>query len=393
MNPVHNPYAPGAGTRPPALAGRESLLETVAVAMARIKEGRTAKNYLLVGLRGVGKTVLLDAIRDKADEAGLTTLRVESPENKSLPALLAPQLRKALLKLSLSKQAEDLARRALKGLAGFVKALKIKYNDIELGIDDEPEPGLADNGDLESDLVDLMEVAGQAAQKAGSALILCIDELQYVEESQLGALITALHRCAQQQLPVMLVGAGLPQLRGQMGNAKSYAERLFDFFFVGPLQQEDANTALVIPAKQEGVTFHPEALTHIFQETQGYPYFIQEWGKHTWDVATQSPITLDDAVKASRLTIASLDESFFRVRFDRLKPSEKLYLRAMAEIGEGSHRSGDIADILSKGVTTLAPVRASLIKKGMIWSPGHGETAFTVPLFAAFMKRIMPDKI
>jgi hypothetical protein len=391
MDPITNPYAPGAGAPPPELAGRDELLEAVRVATQRIRAGRQAKSVLMIGLRGVGKTVLLDRMRDDAEAAGLHTLRIEAPEGRSLPAILAPQLRQALLRLSRSEQARDLGRRALRALAGFAKALKVKYDDIEVGIDFDPEPGLADNGDLEHDLQALLEAAGRAAQAADTALILFIDEMQYVEEEQLASLITALHRCAQQQVPVMLIGAGLPQLPGQMGRAKSYAERLFNFPFIGPLDAVAARAALEVPAEQLGVRFDPAAVAMIVGETQGYPYFLQEWGKHAWDVADDSPITAADVNVAAREAIAALDESFFRVRFDRLTPTEKRYLRAMAELGPGPHRSGDVAGILAKKVTALGPTRNQLISKGMVWSPNHGDTAFTVPMFDAYMRRIMPD--
>jgi predicted transcriptional regulator len=268
--------------------------------------------------------------------------------------------------------------------------LKVKYQDIEVGLDLEPEPGLADNGDLEHDLQALLEAVGAAAREAGTALALFIDELQYVEEGELAALITALHRTAQRRLPVVLVGAGLPQLRGRMGRAKSYAERLFDFPEIGPLSEEAATVAISKPARDAGVEFQEEALRRIILETQGHPYFLQEWGKHAWDTAQRSPISSKDVEEASRSAIAALDESFFRVRFDRLTPSEKRYLRAMAELGPGSHRSGDIADQLGRKVTSLGPTRSQLIAKGMVWSPSHGDTAFTVPLFDEFMRRIMP---
>ena len=390
MDPVTNPYAPGAGAPPPELAGRDELREAVRIATQRVRLGRHAKSVLMVGLRGVGKTVLLDRLRDDAEAAGMQTLRIEAPEGRSLPAILAPQLRQALLKLSRSEQAKAFAERALRALAGFAGALKVKYQDIEVGLDFEPEPGLADNGDLEHDLQELLEATGVAAQRAGTALILFVDELQYVEEEQLACLITALHRTAQRQLPVMLVGAGLPQLPGRMGRAKSYAERLFDFPDLGPLPPDAARAALAKPAAAEGVAFEPAALDLLVQETQGYPYFLQEWGKHVWDIAPASPIRTDDVQQATREVIAALDESFFRVRFDRLTPSEKRYLRAMAELGPGPHRSGDIAQVLHKKVTSLAPIRNQLIAKGMIWSPSHGDTAFTVPMFDAFMRRIMP---
>ncbi len=390
MDPVTNPFAPGAGTPPPELAGRDDLRETVRIALERTRRGLPTKSILMVGLRGVGKTVLLDRMRDDAEASGLHSVRIEAPEGRSLPAILAPQLRLALIRLSRNEQAKDFARRALRGLAGFAKALKLKYQDIEVGLDFDPEPGLADNGDLEHDLQALLEAVGAAAQQAGTALVLFVDELQYVEEEQLAALITALHRCAQRRMPVVLVGAGLPQLRGQMGRAKSYAERLFDFPEIGPLSEEAARLAITKPASDQGVQIDADALERIIQQTRRYPYFLQEWGKHAWDVAKASPITRTDVEVASIAAVAALDESFFRVRFDRLTPAEKRYLRAMSERGPGPHRSGDIADMLGRKVTSLGPIRNQLISKGMVWSPSHGDTGFTVPLFDEFMRRIMP---
>ena len=390
MDPIGNPYAPGAGTPPPELAGRDELRETVRVALARVRLARPAKSVLLVGLRGVGKTVLLDRMREEAEAAGIHTLFVEAPEDRSLPAMLAPRLREALLKLSRHDSARDMAQRALRGLAGFAGALKMKYEDIEVGLDFAPEPGLADNGDLEQDLADLLMAAGTAAREAGTALSLFVDELQYVDEGELAALVTALHRAAQRQSPVTLVGAGLPQLRARAGRAKSYAERLFDFPEVGPLTQEAARKAIEKPAQAEGVTIAGDALARILAQARGYPYFLQEWGKHAWDAADASPIDLGDVERASATATAALDEGFFRVRFDRLTPSERRYLRAMAELGPGPHRSGDIARVLQRSVTSLGPTRSQLIAKGMIWSPGHGDTDFTVPLFDRFMRRIMP---
>jgi hypothetical protein len=345
---------------------------------------------MLVGLRGVGKTVLLDQMRRDAEAAGIQTVRIEAPENRSLPALLAPTLRLALLHLSKKEAAKDYAIRGLRALAGFASRLKVTYADIEVGLDYEPEPGLADNGDLEGDLTTLLQQVGLAAKAAGTAVVIFIDELQYVEEPQMAALVSALHRCSQEKLPVTVVGAGLPQLRGRMGEAKSYAERLFDFPEIGPLSAADATDAIVRPAQNEGVEIQDLAVQLIIEKTQGYPYFLQEWGKHTWDIAPESPIRQQDVQNASDEAIAALDESFFRVRFDRLTPTEKKYLRAMADLGAGPHRSGDIAGELGRTVSSLGPTRAGLINKGMIWSPTHGDTAFTVPLFDEFMKRIMP---
>lgn len=392
MDPLTNPFAPGAGTPPPELAGRDELRNGVRIALGRIRIARPAKSVLMVGLRGVGKTVLLVRMRKEADEVGHHTVYIEAPEGRSLPAVLAPQLRATLLRLSWNDKAKDLADRALRGLAGFTSALKVQYQDIQVGFDFDPEPGLADNGDLEQDLTALLLAAGAAAKKAETALVLFVDELQYVQEDELAALITALHRATQEEMPVTLVGAGLPQLRSRTGRAKSYAERLFDFPFIGPLGEEAARTAIAKPALDQGVRVTDEAIRTIFEETRGYPYFLQEWGKHAWDVADESPIALGDVERASSGAKTALDEGFFRVRVDRLTPSERRYLRAMASLGAGPHRSGDIAKALGKQVTALGPVRNNLIAKGMVWSPGHGDTAFTVPLFEEFMTRFMPGE-
>ena len=389
MDPRANPYAPGAGSPPPELAGRDELIEHAAIALDRIRAGRAAKSLLFVGLRGVGKTVLLNRIRNEAEARGFATIFIEAPEKRSLPAMLAGPLRTALLKLDRLAASGDLAKRGLRALGGFISAMKLKFGDVEFGVDLGTEPGVADTGDLEHDLADLLATVAAAAREKKTALVLFIDELQYVEEEQLAALITALHRCAQRSLPVTLVGAGLPQLVGQTGRAKSYAERLFEFPEVGPLAPDDARTALQSPAARQGVSYTNDALDEILSQTQAYPYFLQEWGKHCWQCAENSPITRADVDVATATAIAELDASFFRVRLDRLAPSEKRYLRAMAELGPGPHRSGDIANQLDAKVQSVAPVRAGLIAKGMIYSPSHGDTAFTVPLFDQFMRRVM----
>ena len=392
MDPILNPYAPGAGTQPPELAGRDDLRDVARTALIRTKIGRSSKSILMVGLRGVGKTVLLERIREEAESNGIYTLQIEAPENRSFPSVMVPQLRLTLLKISNREAAKELAHRALRGLAGFVKTLKVEYQGIGLTLESAPEPGLADSGDLETDLQDLLEVVGAAAKADQSCVALFVDELQYVKEDELAALITALHRTSQRGLPVTMVGAGLPQVRGRMGKAKSYAERLFEFPEIGPLSPEDAKLAIAKPARDEGVEIEPIALDAIVAQTQCYPYFLQEWGKHVWDVAESSPITVSNVDVASRQAVAGLDASFFLVRFDRLTPTEKRYLRAMAQLGQGPHRSGDIAGVLDRAVTSLAPTRSKLINKGMIWSPNHGDTAFTVPMFDEFMVRIMPEE-
>ena len=390
MDPRRNPYAPGAGSPPPELAGRDTLIEDAAIALDRIRNGLTAKSMLLVGLRGVGKTVLLNRMCRDAECRGFTTLLLEAPEDRSLPELLVPPLYAALVRMSRRASAGRAVQRALQALAGFVSAIKIGSGDISVSLDLAPERGLADSGDLDADLTDLIESVGEAARERDTALALFIDELQYVTERELAALIAALHRAAQRQLPVTLVGAGLPQLVARTASAKSYAERLFTFPEVDALDTEAAGRAIQTPAERLGVRFREDALDAVLQHTSCYPYYLQEWGKHCWDCAASSPVTISDVAAASRDATAELDASFFRARFDRLTPSEKRYLRAMAELGHGPHRSGEIAEVLVRSVRAVAPVRARLIAKGMIYSPAHGDTAFTVPLFDAYLKRIMP---
>lgn len=390
MDPRRNPYAPGAGAPPPELAGRDVLIERAAIALDRIRSGRHDKSMILVGLRGVGKTVLLNRVQLDAEERGIHGMRLEAPEDRSLPGILAPAMRAALLKLDRARAATAVDKKAMRALAGFVGAMKIKYGDVELGLDVEPEKGLADSGDLDVDLTDLLVAVGEAARERSTAFAVFVDELQYVEANQLASLITALHRCAQKQLPITLFGAGLPQIVGQTGRAKSYAERLFDFPEVGALEDAAARLALTAPAEKEGVVFESAALDEILAQTQGYPYFLQEWGKNAWSVAPSSLITADHVRVATVHALADLDASFFRVRFDRLTPAEKNYLRAMATLGAGPHRSGDIAAELVRKVNSLGPTRSALIAKGMVYSPDHGDTAFTVPLFDQFMKRMMP---
>lgn len=390
MDPRTNPYAPGAGSPPPELAGRDQVIEAASIALDRMKNGLVARSLMLVGLRGVGKTVLLNRLHNNAEANGFATVMLEAPEQRSLPALLVPSMRAVLLKLDRMAAAGQLAKRALRALGGFVQAMKVKFNDIEFGVDLGIEPGVADTGDLDADLISLFQVVGEAARENHTVLVLFVDELQYVPEEQLAALITALHRCAQRQLPVTLIGAGLPQLQGQMGRAKSYAERLFEFIPVKQLPDTAARQAITAPAQRSGVAYEEPALQEILRQTEGYPYFLQEWGKHSWTCAQDSPITLADVNTATTQALAELDASFFRVRLDRLTPSEKRYLRAMAQLGPGPHRSGDIANALGREVQTVAPIRAKLIEKGMVYSPAHGDTGFTVPLFDAYMRRVMP---
>lgn len=390
MNPLHNPFSPGAGTPPPELAGRARILEQVEITLARIKARRPERSQLFVGLRGVGKTVLLNKVRETAEGMGYRAIFIEAYENKPLAALLLPSLRQLLISLDRMVTVSEKAKRALRVLKSFFNGIKVKYHDLEIGIDVDPEAGAADSGDLEADLSAVFLAVGEAAVDRGASIALIVDELQYLSEAEFSALITAMHQISQRQLPVVLFGAGLPQLVALAGRAKSYAERLFQFPQVGALQPADAVAALQEPVMAEGVRFDEAALQEIIRQTQGYPYFLQEWGYQAWNVANKSPIETEDIRRATEESIIRLDTNFFGVRFDRLTPREKGYLRALAELGEGAHRSGDVAEALGVRVQAVAPIRSSLIKKGMIYSPAHGDTAFTVPLFGGFMKRIMP---
>lgn len=390
MDPIRNPYVPGAGTQPPELTGREALLDRARVTLARVKLGRASKSFIAVGLRGVGKTVLLSRIRQLADEAGYRVCAVEAHEHKALPELLVPPLRRVLLELDRLGALSEQVKRGLRVLKSFMSSVKIKYADAELALDIDGERGAADSGDLEADLPELFVAVARAAAARGTAVALIIDEIQYLSERDMSALIMGLHRVVQDGLPLVMVAAGLPQVVGLSGRSKSYAERLFDFPSVDALKPEDAIRALADPARDEGVTFDPAALDRILHVTRGYPYFLQEWGYHTWNAATATPITEQDVATATPRAVHALDESFFRVRLDRLTPREKNYLRVMAELGPGPHRSGEVAERLGISATAAGPLRAGLIAKGMVYSPAHGDTAFTVPLFDDFMRRTMP---
>jgi hypothetical protein len=336
----------------------------------------------------VGKTVLLNRIREIAEADGYKAVLVEAHENKSLPALLLPELRQILYSLDSMASASDKTKRALRVLVSFIKAFKAEVGGVSLGID--PELGTADSGDLEADLAPLLVAIGEAAADRNTAVAVCVDELQYLTEAELSALIMAIHRVSQRNLPLVLIGAGLPQIVGLAGKSKSYAERLFDFPEVGALAPDDAREALVAPARGQQADVSDDAVLEILRVTKGYPYFLQQWGHESWNLASDSLIDLSTVQRATRQALDKLDSSFFRVRFDRLTPREKEYLRALAEFGPGPQRSGEIADILGVKIQTVAPLRGGLIRKGMIYSPSYGDTEFTVPLFDEFMKRMIP---
>lgn len=389
MDPIQNPFSPGAGTQPPALVGRQSILNQAKVTLARIKAGRPEKSSLLVGLRGVGKTVLLRTIYDQAIDLRYQAFFIETPEHQKLSELLVPPLREALSKLDRMEGLNAKVKYAMRVFRSFLGTVKIGSDDLNVSFG-APETGVADSGNFQSDLMTLFVAISEAAAARKTGIALIIDEMQYLDESEFGSLITAIHTVGQQQLPLVVIGAGLPQLVGLAGKAKSYAERLFNYPQVGPLNASDAKDALCTPVKEQRVKFEAAAIEEILKLTEGYPYFLQEWGYEAWNYARQSPITSKDIKSVTPLVIKKLDENFFRVRFDRLTPSEKRYLRAMAELGQGPHRSGDITELLDVRVQSGAPVRSALIQKGMIYSPAHGDTAFTVPLFEQFMVRTMP---
>ena len=391
MNPIKNPYSPGAGSPPPELVGRDPILEQARILLGRVKHKRPEKSMLLTGLRGVGKTVLLNEIKRMADTEGYRTIFIEAHEGKALGPLIAPHLRSLLYDLDRIAGTGDKVKRGLAVLRSFIGAIKVSMGEVSIGLDIDPEKGSADSGDLEIDLPNLFVAIGEAAEDRKSAVAILIDEMQYLSQKELGALIMAMHKMQQRQLPVVLLGAGLPILPGMAGESKSYAERLFSFPNIGALSQENSIKALQDPAQAAGVAFEAPALDEVFHLTKGYPYFLQEWGYVAWNLATESPITLKVVRDAKNTVIPRLDENFFRVRYDRLTPSEKNFLRAIAELGPGAHRTGDIAEILKVKVTSLGPVRAKLINKGMIFSPAHGDLDFTVPLFDEFMIRAIPS--
>ena len=391
MDKIKNPFSPGAGSPPPELAGRDAILEQARVLLGRVRERRPEKSFLMTGLRGVGKTVLLNEMERMAMRDGYRTILIEAHEEKPLALLLIPQLRRLLFDLDRVAGAGDKVRRGIAVLKSFIGAVRVTVGDVEFGLDIDPERGSADSGDLEIDLPNLFVAVAEAAEERHTAVAILIDEIQYLGSPELSAMIMAMHKMQQRQLPLVLIGAGLPILPGLAGESKSYAERLFNFPDIGPLSETEAARALCDPIEDAGEAIETTALKEIFRLTQGYPYFLQEWGYQAWNHAESSPITLQVVQETTILVEHRLDENFFRVRFNRLTPREKNYLRAMAELGAGPNRTADIADILNVKITTLGPVRASLIRKGMIYSPAHGDMAFTVPLFDEFMRRTIPE--
>jgi hypothetical protein len=385
MDPVRNPFAPGAGSQPPELAGREEIITAADTALQRVRLGRAAQSQMLLGLRGVGKTVLLNKIEKIAEGHGYLTSFIEAPEDKKLVDLLYPKIYQVLRKLSFIEAARTATHSAMRALRGFASVFKISMGDFEVSVD--PEPGVADSGNLEYDVTELFLKVGEAAKAAGRGWALLIDEVQYISTEELGALIVAIHRINQKALPVLLFGAGLPAIAALSGEAKSYSERLFIFPKVDALPDADAANAIRQPIEEQGESIDRDLLDRIVALTRGYPYFLQEWGYQVWNASPESPIAIGCVQAAEKEALRRLDEGFFKVRIDRLTPKEKEYVIAMARLGAGPYRSSDVADMLGEKLTTLGPRRAQIIAKGMIYSPAYGDIAFTVPMFDEYLKR------
>jgi hypothetical protein len=320
-----------------------------------------------------------------AEAAGHLTSSIEAPEGKVLSEMLVPKINQVLRKLSTSQNAKAKVHQALRALRSFASAFKLSYGDASISVD--PEVGVADSGDMEADLSELFVRVGEAALSAGKAWTLLIDEVQYLRMADWAALIVALHKVNQKGLPIVFFGAGLPQVAALSGDAKSYAERLFHFPAVGALNDADAETAIRQPIEDEGEQIDAEAVKEILRQTRGYPYFLQEWGYQCWNIAQGPSITVHDAARAAVEATKRLDEGFFKVRFDRLTPKEREYVIAMAQLGDGPYRSSDVADALNETHQSLGPRRAQIISKGMIYSPSHGDIAFTVPMFNDYIVR------
>ena len=381
-----NPYTPNAGAQPPFLVGRDRELETFDILLSRMENGLPQQSMIVTGLRGVGKTVLLGAFREIAEEHDWVALETEITKNTSFANRISRLARQALLRLSIAERWRDRARRA----AAVLKSFSMTFDSggsVAVGLDVDPLRGQADSGELSEDLADLLLALGEATKESGRGVVFLFDELQYLQVEELEALIGGLHKTVQRGLPVTLVGAGLPQIPALAGEAKSYSERLFTFPRIGQLSHADAAKALTMPAAEKGVVFAKDAARHIVEYTEGYSYFIQEFGSFAWDYSPESPITLADVLTAQPLVDEKLDESFFRVRLERATQVERQYMRAMAECGPGEHAAGAVASRLGKTAQQVAPTRSRLIEKGLLYAPSYGLAAFTVPQFDRYLLR------
>lgn len=391
VDQVRNPFNPGAGSQPPLLVGRDAQIEAMTVAIQRLAIGRFERSIMLKGLRGVGKTVLLNEFGRIAKQQGWIHAHLEATEDIRIATATASLTRRVLLELNARARAKDRAARALGVLRSFITVhVPLGAGAGSLVIDFESQPGRADSGELDGDLSGLFTEVGETAQESGTGVLLTIDEIQYLGRRELSALIIGLHRVSQLSLPFLVAGAGLPSLPGLAGEARSYAERLFRYVDIGSLGQSDASQALTLPAEEEGAGWTTEAVARVIHDTKGYPYFLQEFGKQAWNLAAGPRITLEDVDAATILAVDDLDQGFFRARIDKTTDAERDYLRAMASLGgPGPYRSGDVSAHLGKKTTQTGPTRDSLIKRGLCYAPRHGDLAFTVPMFDEFIRRAL----
>jgi len=388
MDPNINPYSMGAGNPPPALTGREPQEQQFRILLARLGGGLSDRGMIVSGLRGVGKTVLLLEFEEIAKEAGWTVPRpIEIKSDTNFRSELADAAYQALLQLSARQALGERIKSFTRLLRGF-KLGASTDGSVEFSFD----PGTLDwsSGDLERDLANLFEQLGQVAREHQTGVVFLVDEMQFLARSELEAVAAAMHRMSQKNLPVALVGAGLPQLPGLMVDAKSYAERLFAYPKLGPLGQDAARQALTAPAEALNVTWREAALARIVAESECYPAFIQAYGKEAWNHASGSAVGLDDVVHAEALVLEQLDDEFFEARFEKATDREREYMAAMADLGEGPYRTAAVAERLRRRPSYTSPPRDSLIKKGLIYSPSYGQVDFTVPKFSPFMRRRYP---
>ena len=390
MDPIQNPYAPGAGQRPPELAGRDDQLRQFDVVLERIARGRPERSLVLTGLRGVGKTVLLNAMRSAAVRAGWGTGKFEARPDQSVRRPIGAALHMAVRELAHPEP--GLVLGALKAFVERDAPKGTKPTDRwQPGIIAPIVTGRADSGDIEIDLVELLvDIAGLAAD-VGRGVALCVDEMQDLGPADVSALCAAVHELGQQGLPLVVVGAGLPHLPAVLSASKSYSERLFRYRLVDRLPRDAADLALVAPATDEGVEWEPEALEEMYVVTGGYPYFVQAYGKAVWDTAPRSPISREDVVVGAPQAEAELAVGFFGSRYERATPAERDYLRAMADAdadGLGSVATAEVARLLTRTPQSLSPARDSLLKKGLVYSGERGRVAFTVPHFGRYLKTV-----
>ena len=388
MDRLRNPFTPGAGALPPELAGRSAIIEDGRVLAGRTLLGRYEKSLLLIGLRGVGKTVLLKHLAENARHAGVVPVVIEVRNANSDFEELALRVKEALCAIDFASRVKDSVNRAFTILRNFVKTFSLNIGDF--GIEIEAAQGIASSGKMELDLSEVLLASARAAKASNKAIGMYVDELQNLELEAMRGIIVALHFAAQESLPLYLVGSGLPSIRALVGKSKTYAERMFNYAEIGALCKEDVDLAITVPLNNNGLDIEPEAITEVFEKTKGYPYFLQEYGYQMWIAAEKSPISADDVRRIVPDVQNRLDSNFFDVRFDRISNREKEFLRAMAEFPQDKAvPMSELVGTMGRPLSAISPIRASLIKKGVVYSPEYGGIAYTVPMFADYMKRTM----